>query len=49
MVQIPISLVLNTHVGGRIIYPASFSVSVPPPVNPSRSSLNAIKFQAEVS
>ena len=34
MVQIPISRVLNTHVGGRAICPASFSVSVPPPVNP---------------
>ena len=48
MVHIPISRVLNTHVGGRIIYPASFSVSVHPPANPL-SRLNAIKFQAEVS
>ena len=36
MVHIPISRVLNTYVGGRIIYYlASLSVSVPSPANPS--------------
>ena len=35
MAQIPISRVLNTYVGGRIINLASLSVSVPSPANPS--------------
>ena len=43
MARISISRVLNTQVGERIAYSASFSVYVSHPGNASRSSQNAIK------